>query len=154
MLERDADLEEVCPQLKESAYKITSPRDPQYNCVAFAVGDLKAFWYDISVRGYYWPPGVPSADTLAGWIKVFEIHGYSETEDRSLELEYEKVAIYASSDGPEHVARQKASGMWTSKMGKDVDLEHPSLECLEGDFYGKVVKVMKRKCKDGKRVLE
>jgi hypothetical protein len=70
-----------------------------------------------------------------------------------LEIEYEKIAIYEGADGPEHVARQKASGLWTSKMGKGVDIEH-TLEGLEGDFYGKVVKVMKRKCRGGKRVPE
>ncbi len=80
-------------------------------------------------------------------MRVFEIHGYSETDDRSLETEYEKIAIYTSFDGPEHVARQKALGAWTSKAGRgvDVDMEH-TLESLGGDFYGKVVKVMKRKC--------
>jgi hypothetical protein len=38
-------------------------------------------------------------------------------------------------------------------MGRGVDIEH-TLEGLEGEFYGKVTKIMKRKCKDGKRVLE
>lgn len=153
MDERDLELEEDCKSLKELSYRITSPRDPRYNCVAYAVGDLTQFWYDVNVRGYYWPPGAGSADTVEGWTKVFEIHGYKETEDRTLELDYEKVAIYASTDGPEHVARQKASGLWTSKMGKGVDIEH-ALEALEGTFYGKVVKIMKRKCQDGRRVLE
>ena len=90
---------------------------------------------------------------MEGWTKVFEIHGYRETEDRTLEPKYEKVAIYASDDGPEHVARQKASGTWTSKTGKGVDMEH-TLEALEGEFYGKVVKIMRRECQGGKRVLE
>ena len=76
-----------------------------------------------------------------------------ETVDRSLELDYEKIAIYASADGPEHVARQRASGMWISKAGKGRDFEH-ELEWLEGDFYGSVAKIMKRKCQGGKRVLE
>jgi len=156
---RDLELEEDCPSLRESNYEVKSPRDPQYNCIAFAVGDLTQFWDDLGlptglrVRGYYWPPGVPSADTLVGWIKLFEIHGYSETEDRGLESEYERIAIYADADGPQHVARQKASGAWVSKMGKGVDIEH-TLDGLEGQFYGTVVKVMKRKCQDGKRVLE
>jgi len=70
-----------------------------------------------------------------------------------LEPEYEKIAIYATSDGPEHVARQRASGNWTSKAGKGRDFEH-ELEALEGSFYGKVVKVMRRKCQGGRRVLE
>jgi len=149
---RDPELEELCPGLKECPYKITSPRDPRYNCVAYAVGDLKAFWYNAGVRGYYWPPGAGSAETIEGWTKVFELHGYKETQDRTLQPEYEKIAIYASVDGPEHVARQKASGVWTSKTGKGVDMEH-TLEALEGAFYGKVVKIMRRKCPNG-RVLE
>jgi hypothetical protein len=153
MDDRDLELEKLCPSLQQFSYKITSPRDPAYNCVAYAVGDLTRFWYDVEVRGYYWPPGAGSADTMEGWIKVFEIHGYRETEDRTLESKYEKVAIYASLDGPEHVARQKASGIWASKTGKGVDLEH-TLEALEGDFYGRVAKIMRRECKDGRRVLE
>jgi hypothetical protein len=158
MEERDFDLEDDFSGLRESHYKITSPRDPRYNCIAFAAGDLTNFWDDLGlagsgVRGYYWPPGAPSTDTLIGWVHVFQLHGYIETVDRSLEIEYEKIAIYVGSDGPEHVARQKSSGIWTSKMGKGVDIEH-TLESLEGDFYGKVEKIMKRKCQDGKRVLE
>jgi hypothetical protein len=134
-------------------YVLTSPKDPRYNCVAFAVGDLSQFWYDVNVNGYYWPPGARSADTIEGWTDVFEIHGYRETSDRSLDPDCEKIAIYASADGPEHVARQKASGMWTSKAGKGRDFEH-ELEWLEGSFYGKVAKIMKRKGQGGKRVLE
>jgi hypothetical protein len=153
MDERDLDLEQDCCGLKESPYKITSPKDPTYNCIAFAVGDISQFWEQINLKGYYWPPGGGSIETVAGWMSIFAIHGYRETDDRSLEIEYEKVAIYASDNGPEHVARQKASGIWTSKMGKGVDIEH-TLEGLEGEFYGKVVKIMKRKCHGGRRVLE
>src|SRR5258708_2643857 len=108
---RDLDLEEDFPGLASTPYEIKSPRDPAYNCVAFAVGDTANFWYDIDVRGYYWPPGAPSADTLEGWVKVFADHGYRESGDDSLEREFEKVAIYATDEAPEHVARQKASGV-------------------------------------------
>jgi hypothetical protein len=156
---RDLELEEDCPGLRESPYEIKSPRDPRYNCIAYAVGDLNNFWDDLGVpdhvrvNGYYWPPGAPTADTVAGWVNIFELHGYSETNDSSLESEYEKVAIYGSDIGAEHVARQKASGIWVSKMGKGVDIEH-TLDGLEGDFPGSVIKIMRRKCKDGRRVLE
>jgi hypothetical protein len=98
--------------------------------------------------------GRPSADTLEGWLKVFSIHGYSEAEDDRLETDAEKIAIYATSDGPEHVARQKATGVWTSKMGKGHDIEHPTLACLEGEIIGRVVKIMKRPTQGGRRVLE
>lgn len=155
---RDLELELDCSGLRESPYQVTSSRDPCYNCIAFAVGDLTHFWDDVRVgtrrvKGYYWPEGAGSADSVIGWMSIFEIHGYEETDDRNLEPDYEKVAIYASGDRPEHVARQKASGLWTSKMGKGVDIEH-SLEALEGEFFGKVVKIMKRKFQGGKRVLE
>jgi len=159
VIDRDLELEEDCPGLRQSPYTLKSPRDPGYNCIAYAVGDLQNWWDDLGVpdnvrvNGYYWPPGIPNAGTIAGWIKVFEIHGYRATDDSSLEPEYEKVAIYGSDIGAEHAARQKASGIWVSKMGKGVDIEH-TLEGLEGDFPGKVIKIMKRKCQGGRRVLE
>ena len=151
---RDPELEEDCPGLSNSPYQITSERDSRYNCIAFAVGDLTNFWYDAGVNGYYWPPKTPSADTLEGWVTVFFDHGYRETDDATLEAEYEKVAIYTLKGIPEHVARQKASGTWTSKMGIGHDIEHATLASLEGATIGKVAKIMKRKCKDGRRVLE
>jgi hypothetical protein len=150
---RDPELEEECPGLALGEYEIRSAADPKYNCISFAVGDLGRYWYDCNVSGYYWPPGVPSADTLEGWVKLFQIHGYSTCEDGGLDPDFEKIAIYATADGPEHVARQKGSGMWVSKMGKGCDIEHPNLEALEGNTIGNVVKLMRRRC-HGRRVLE
>jgi hypothetical protein len=151
-MERDPDLEEDFPGLRGGHYTPTSPVDPAYNCVAWAVGDTKYFWDDVGVRGYYWPPGL-SPDTLSGWLEVFRLHGYSETTDRSFDPRYEKLAIYVNQTGsPQHVARQKASGKWTSKMGKGQDIEH-ELQVIEGDLYGKVDVIMQRSCA-GKRVLE
>jgi hypothetical protein len=147
-------MESDFPGLTAFGYEIKSPYDPGYNCVAFAVGDQNHFWYDAEVRGYYWPPGVGSADELASWIHVFSIHGYTKAENESLEPNVEKIAIYASSAGPEHVARQLSSGAWVSKLGKGHDIEHSSLQALEGELYGKVRVIMKRVCKDGRRVLE
>src|ERR1700685_3636214 len=132
---------DACPRVRgrisgllSSAYEVTSPHDPKYNCVAYAVGDINRFWYDANVNGYYWPPGEPSADTLEGWLRVFAIHGYRETDNDMLETPYEKIAIYAGPEGPDHVARQKASGLWTSKMGKGRDIDHVTLAALEGEF--------------------
>ena len=84
---------------------------------------------------------------------MFRLHGYIETDDYSLESQYEKIAIYITkTKSPQHVARQKASGLWTSKMGKGRDIEH-ELHMIEGELYGKAVIVMRRPCA-GKRVLE
>lgn len=86
-------------------------------------------------------------------MKVFEIHGYTETDDATFEPEFERIASYAINGVPEHAARQLASGEWTSKVGKGHDIEHKS-SCLEGAIIGQVVKIMKRPCINGKRVLE
>jgi hypothetical protein len=48
----------------------------------------------------------------------------------------------------------KASGVWISKMGIGKDIQHPTLETLKGTYYGTMVTIMKRRCQDGKRVLE
>lgn len=39
-------------------------------------------------------------------------------------------------------------------MGKGHDIDHMTLAALEGEAMGRVVVVMKRRCKDGRRVLE
>ena len=53
--------------------------------------------------------------------------------DLSLEIGFEKVAIYSDAHGPQHVARQLPDGKWTSKLGQQVDVEHSTLSVLEGD---------------------
>jgi len=148
---RYSDIEDDFPRLRGGNYTPTSPPDYAYNCVAWAVGDTQRFWEDVGIAGYYWPPGVP--DTFNGWIEIFRLHGYAATEDPSLDAAYEKVAIYVTDDGsPQHVARQKASGRWTSKLGIGRDIEH-DLDGLEGELYGRIAIIMRRPC-TGIRVLE
>lgn len=153
---RNSDAEECFPELTEDNYRVTSLSDGTYNCVAWAVGDTSHFWDDVRikgrrVKGYYWPPGI-SADTIDGWKQVFALHGYTECESRSFDVEFEKVAIYALLDEPSHVARQLDGGKWTSKLGKGCDIEHSTLDLLQGEEYGTVEVIMQRLCKDGKRV--
>jgi hypothetical protein len=154
---RDPELESDFPGLIDSAYEPKSDKDPNYNCVAFALGDDKTFWEDVRfngrrVKGYYWLDGI-SDQTMTGWLELFSKHGYSESGDATLEVDFERIAIYGSNETPLHVARQKGSGVWVSKLGEGKDIEH-TLAGLEGELYGKVAKIMRRKCKDGRRVLE
>lgn len=150
---RNRELEEYFPRLVEGNYLITSPVDRNYNCVAWAVGDTSRFWYDVRIKGYYWPPGVGSADTVDGWKQAFAIHGYADSQSRDFDPKFEKIAIYIDADGlPSHVARQTDSRAWTSKLGKGCDIEHSTLDALEGEQYGTVGAIMQRPCKDGKRV--
>ncbi len=150
---RNREAEKCFPELSTGNYRVTSIKDKTYNCVAWAVGDTTHFWYDAKIKGYYWPPGARSADTIDGWKDVFEIHSYSVCVSREFESDFEKIAIYVNADGePEHVARQTGEGKWSSKLGRGCDIEHESLDVLEGAEYGKVEVVMRRPCKYGKRV--
>jgi len=150
---RNRETEKCFPKLDQGNYRVTSIKDKTYNCVAWAVGDTTHFWYDAKIKGYYWPPGARSADTLDGWKDVFQIHNYSVCGSHDFEAELEKVAIYVNDKGePEHVARQTGDGTWSSKLGKGCDIQHDTLEILEGELYGRVAVIMQRPCKDGKRV--
>ena len=150
---RNRDLEQSFPRLTEGNYLITSEPSNAYNCVAWALGDTSRFWYDVKIKGYYWPPGVGSADTIEGWKHVFAIHGYHETDSAEFDPAFEKIAIYVDAEGvPNHVARQTDARTWTSKLGKDYDIEHQTLEALECDEYGRATVIMQRRIKDGKRV--
>ncbi|MCP4372396.1 MAG: hypothetical protein GY797_30465 [Deltaproteobacteria bacterium] len=81
-----------------------------------------------------------------GWyIEACKTLGYSVCEDAENENNFEKIAIYADSNGkPTHAARQLNSGKWTSKLGSLEDIEHHSLECLELSNYGSVTVILKR----------
>ena len=145
---RDAGLEEDFPKLKAGGYKVTSQEEVGYNCIAWALYDTRQFWQYMRGRtkGYYWP--LSWNNTLASWIEVFRLHGYQPCDNRDLEANTEKLAIYVGSNGlPLHVARQQTSGKWTSKLGKGHDIEHDTLELLEGyeaDEYGRVETLLKR----------
>lgn len=76
--------------------------------------------------------------------EVFKALGYGVCESSDVEEEFEKVAIYANTEGPSHMARQLPSGLWTSKCGDYEDIAH-TLEALEDSDYGRVAVVMKRK---------
>ncbi len=122
-------LEEDFPNLAASGWKETSDPTGGYNCVAYALHDIRQWWERLAVpiKGYYWPPGVKRSDTVESWIQVYQIHGFRLCENAGLEPEFEKVAIYEKNDEPMHVARQLEDGTWTSKLGEDEDIGHNTL---------------------------
>src|ERR1043165_9521665 len=137
-------LEIIFDGLTKSPYKITSPFSTEYNCIAWAVGDSEQWWWPSPDS--YWPPGLARENTLTAFIRMFENLGYESCESRELEPGYEKVAIYVgANDTPTHAARQLSSGFWTSKLGKLDDIEHKTLEGLEGQSYGSVAHIMRRR---------
>jgi hypothetical protein len=137
-------LETLFPNLMAGGYAITSGKNADYNCIAWAAGDTRIWWEPFSDR-YFWPPGAEISYSLAAYSQAFAVNGYAPCDDSAPEAGFEKIAIYTDSQGiPTHAARQLPSGKWTSKIGKLEDIEHSSLSALEGEAYGTVALMMKR----------
>jgi hypothetical protein len=136
-------LEDVFPGLRGPGYEIKSPKDPHYNCIAFAAGDDRNWWWPDAAGDDTWPTGVARAETVHAFRDAFATLGYVVCDDDQLEPGYEKVALFALMGVPKHAARQLPSGRWVSKVGASEDIEH-ALHDLTGMVYGAVVMVMKR----------
>jgi len=139
------EIEASFPSLRNSGYSITSPATVEYNCIAWASGDTRAWWWPDPMNLYYWPPTIPRENTLEAFIKAYELLGYGICKDGNYEEGFEKIAIYVAGDRkPTHAARQLSSGRWTSKLGKLEDIEHTTLNGLCSPRYGTVAVFMKR----------
>jgi hypothetical protein len=129
-------------------HQVTSPKTPDYNCIAFAAGDDTRWWEPASYPwpNYYWPDGATRGVELAALRSCFESLGYETCPHGSVEPGFSKVALFALADGEwTHAARQLADGQWTSKLGRDEDITHPNPESLHGPLYGTVAVYMKRR---------
>ena len=144
------ELQAKFPKLNSRNYKRTSDATGRYNCMAFANGEDRK-WWEAGVNGgrFYWPP--KTNDTLEGWVEIFTKQGYRLTSDRGIERGVEKVAIYVDLKDmlPGHVAKSDGH-VWKSKLGRLQDIEHSSLDLLEGDQhweYGIVDRILRRPLK-------
>jgi hypothetical protein len=142
------EIQQWFPKIDPTVDRVTSCATDAYQCVAWAAKDKTRVWEGPPARRSpnYWPPGV-NPRTPAGWVEVLKLEGYlTSTQDRSLEPGIEKVAIYVKSDWTEalHVARQLPSGLWTSKLGFEEDIEHATLEALEDGMYGSIGVILQR----------
>jgi hypothetical protein len=143
------ELEVQFPRLRFSAYKVTSPSDPGYNCIGWAAGDTSMWWEPDPMGVYFWPKSVPRRLTMDAFKQVFSALGYKPCEATYPEAGHEKVAIFADPTGtPTHAARQLSDGSWTSKMGKLEDIEHVRLEAVSGSRYGHPAIILRRPIKD------
>ena len=124
-------------------FNVTSPKAPGYNCIAWAAGTDALWWWPDEES--FWPPEVPRENDLAAFVAAFGLFGYTPCDDGAPEDGFEKIAIYESSLGVRHAARQLPTGRWTSKLGNHEDIEHASPNDLEGPEYGKVVQYIRRR---------
>lgn len=138
-------LEAAFPNLALAGYAVTSPATPDYNCIAWAARDDSAWWWPDPHGQYFWPDDAPRRETLQAFEQAYAGLGFSRCADGTLEPDFEKIAIYSDSQGlPTHAARQLASGKWTSKLGREVDIEHGDVQGVEGQDYGSVAVFMRR----------
>ncbi len=138
-------LEAAFPKLAQAGYAITSPATTDYNCIAWAAQDVSAWWWPDPHGQYFWPIGVPRETSLQAFELAYEELGFTRCADGTVEQGQEKIAIYADSQGlPTHAARLLLSGRWTSKLGPYVDIEHGTVQGVEGPDYGTVAFFMRR----------
>jgi len=134
----------IFPNLTKQNHSICSPPSDNYNCIAWAYGvSNKLMWP--GVPGYHWPSEVVGVDKLEALKQLYLNEGYEECDNGQRENGFEKVAIYVNEEGPQHAARQLESGRWTSKLGRREDIEHYTLETLEGRVYGKATVFLRKR---------
>jgi hypothetical protein len=125
------EIELLFPLLIGTSYSEESVATDTYDCIAFAFGDFKNWWWPRKGYGYYWPPGFPLSDSVDTLVSIFQAHGYSECDNRHYGHGHEKVVIYSVSGHFKHAARQVKSGRWASKLREEQDIEHEKAEHVE-----------------------
>lgn len=135
----------IFPNSSIEPFAVTSPYTTEYNCIAWAFGDnTKWYWPDPS-NIYYWPNNIQREINIEAFIKLFQSIGYAVCDNNNLEDKYDKIAIFTdNSNIPTHAARQLDNGYWTSKLGRDIDVQH-TIKSIEEGAYGMAKIFMKRK---------
>jgi hypothetical protein len=105
-------LKSIFPKLADAHFRVTSDRDPAYNCIAWAAGVIHQRWRPLeNPDDAYWPEGVVRATTLEAFQAAFATLGFAACQSDALEPGVEKIALFADSAGaPTHAARQLANG--------------------------------------------
>ena len=139
-------LQQLFPGLRTTSFDVTSPRDVRYNCIAWAAGDTRRWWWPGETPFSYWPNGLAREESVTSFVEAFATLGYELATSGEQDPAYEKLVIFASSDGiPTHMARQLPDGSWTSKLGALEDIAHAELEGVAGSDYGQAVAFLQRR---------
>jgi hypothetical protein len=123
----------------------TSSETDEYNCIAWACGRDDVWCWPDAEEQYFWPVSHRKRSVDA-FEEFFSSIGYSRCTDATKEDGFLKIVLYVDKEGlPTHAARQLITGKWTSKLGREIDIEHDSPEILNGSVYGNAKIFMKRK---------
>jgi hypothetical protein len=125
-----------------ATFQVTSEETRDYNCIGWAAGDTSRWWWPLYPS--YWPSEAAHEATLEAFVAAFATLGYAPCADGNLEEGVEKVVIYLRQGVPTHMARQLASGAWTSKLGDAWDIGHLLPTEVGGRIYGDAVQYLSR----------
>jgi len=92
----DALIKASFPNLQDNDYEVTSPQTREYNCIAWAADDMENWWWPSADD--HWPDGVPRVNTVDNFILAFQRLGYDVCDDGALQVQFEKVALYANAN--------------------------------------------------------
>ena len=137
----DEHFREHFPSLTDVTSKRTSDPDDRYNCIAWAFGDNQRFWWP-SPRAY-WPMDCTGRTVKQAFEEWLAFDGWLLSDDNSYKSELAKIALYELNGRPTHASRLLPCNLWTSKLGKSLDLAH-QLADLEGPLYGMVAGVYQK----------
>ena len=87
-------LETLFPGLRATPFRVTSPADHKYNCIAWAANDVSDWWWpDERAVVAVWPDSAAREVTLSAFTAAFSTLGYIVDGDELLEPGFEKVAF-------------------------------------------------------------
>ena len=137
------------PKLIPGTFIPASKATPRYNCIAFAARDERHWWQGERNGGrFYWPLALARTTSVNTVTQIFTARGFQLTSDYSIESQYEKVAIYVSLQDLEFSHMAWSDGVvWKSKLGSGQDIDHYTLDVLEGDQadeYGIVERILRK----------
>lgn len=128
----------------DARFDVTSPETTDYNCIAWAAGDMTRWWWPLG-RFSYWPPGVQRSESLSSFVDAYHSLGYEVCDDYIIDDGFEYIVIYVDAAGtPTHAARLTERSRWTSKLGEGWDISHGNPAGVEGGAYGIARQFMRR----------
>lgn len=145
-----SDIIKIFPKLKDDIqFEISSPEDPNYNCIAWAFHQYKDRWMQPPNGTYiplldavtWWPEGVAECMDISCLVDAFIKNSFVLSDSCEHESGFVKVALYYNPKDNRwtHASRESRTGKyWLSKLGPSYDIHHGTPFSLEGDYYGNV----------------
>ena len=138
----------MCQSLgRDTSFDLTSDCTPLYNCIGFAMGMRDvcvALGNPAGIAWSWWPPTAHFDMNPSSLVEAFEYFGFSTCNDGTIEVDYDKVALYSKNGEWTHAAIVETENLYHSKMGIWWDIVHRSGDLFHDEDYGDIFTFMKR----------